>query len=116
MEALKHSDFLCRNYILNGLQDELYNVYSGMKTAKELWGRWKKKYKTKYAGTKKFFVARFLEFKMIENKSVVSQVHKLQVIIHNLFAEGMVVNETFQVGNNREVTTYVEGLQELLET
>ncbi|KAF3671026.1 hypothetical protein T459_17222 [Capsicum annuum] len=36
MEALKHSDCLCRNYILNGLQDELYNVYSGVKTTKEL--------------------------------------------------------------------------------
>ncbi|PHT62352.1 hypothetical protein T459_33801 [Capsicum annuum] len=37
MEAWKYSDFLCKNYILNGLQDDLYNVYSGMKTSKELW-------------------------------------------------------------------------------
>ncbi|PHT45881.1 hypothetical protein CQW23_15039 [Capsicum baccatum] len=36
IEAWKHSDFLCRNYILSGLQDDLYNVYSGTKTAKEL--------------------------------------------------------------------------------
>ncbi|KAF3675068.1 hypothetical protein FXO38_04914 [Capsicum annuum] len=28
VEAWKHSDFLCRNYILSGLQDDLYNVYS----------------------------------------------------------------------------------------
>ncbi|PHU17155.1 Glutamate receptor 3.1 [Capsicum chinense] len=27
-----------RNYILSGLQDDLYNVYSGTKTSKELWG------------------------------------------------------------------------------
>ncbi|KAF3616661.1 hypothetical protein FXO38_34397 [Capsicum annuum] len=27
VEALKHSDFLCRNYILSDLQDDLYNVY-----------------------------------------------------------------------------------------
>ncbi|KAF3636656.1 hypothetical protein FXO38_24055 [Capsicum annuum] len=37
VEAWKHSDFLCRNYILSGLQDDLYNVYSGTKTSKELW-------------------------------------------------------------------------------
>ena len=35
VKAWKHSDFLCRNYILSGLQDDLYNVYSGTKTAKE---------------------------------------------------------------------------------
>ncbi|KAF3677351.1 hypothetical protein FXO37_04853 [Capsicum annuum] len=38
VEAWKHSDFLCRNYILSGLQDDLYNIYSGTKTSKELWG------------------------------------------------------------------------------
>ncbi|KAF3672470.1 hypothetical protein FXO37_07496, partial [Capsicum annuum] len=37
VEAWKHSDFLCRNYILSGLQDDLYNIYSGTKTSNELW-------------------------------------------------------------------------------
>ncbi|KAL2527374.1 CCHC-type domain-containing protein [Abeliophyllum distichum] len=37
VEAWKHSDFLCQNYVMNGLADSLYNVYSTMKTAKELW-------------------------------------------------------------------------------
>ncbi|PHU11163.1 hypothetical protein BC332_18093 [Capsicum chinense] len=73
-ETWKHSDFLCRNYILSGLQDDLYNVYSGTKTSKELWRALERKYKTEDAGIKKFLVARFLDFKMIDNKSVVSQV------------------------------------------
>ncbi|PHT30711.1 hypothetical protein CQW23_29699 [Capsicum baccatum] len=38
VEAWKYSDFLCRNCILSSLQDDLYNVYSGTKTSKELWG------------------------------------------------------------------------------
>ncbi|PHT57724.1 hypothetical protein CQW23_00087 [Capsicum baccatum] len=50
VEAWKHSDFLCRNYILSGLQDDLYNVYSGTKTAKELWETLERKYKTEDAG------------------------------------------------------------------
>ncbi|KAL2462202.1 Uncharacterized protein Adt_45622 [Abeliophyllum distichum] len=37
VEAWKHYDFLCRNYVINSLADSLYNVYSTMKTAKELW-------------------------------------------------------------------------------
>ncbi|PHU02320.1 Chitin-binding lectin 1 [Capsicum chinense] len=67
----------------------------GTKTAKELWGALERKNKTEDAGTKKFFVARFLEYKMIDNKSVVSQVQELQVIIHDLLVEGLIVNEAF---------------------
>ncbi|XP_060182787.1 uncharacterized protein LOC132612695 [Lycium barbarum] len=64
-EAWNHSDFLCKNYILNGLDDGLYNVYSGCKTSKELWNALDKKYKTEDAGLKKFVAAKFLDFKMV---------------------------------------------------
>ena len=36
MEAWKHSDFLCRNNVMNALTDSLYNVYSYMETTKKL--------------------------------------------------------------------------------
>ncbi|PHU25293.1 hypothetical protein BC332_03625 [Capsicum chinense] len=88
---------LLRNYILSGFQDDLYNVYSGTKTSKELWGTFERKYKTVDTGIKKFLVARFLNFKMIDSKSVVSQVQELQVIIHDLLVEGLIVNDVFQV-------------------
>ncbi|PHT98123.1 hypothetical protein BC332_32948 [Capsicum chinense] len=60
VEAWKYSDFLGRNYILSVLQDDLYNIYSGTKTSKELWRALERKYKTEDAGIKKFFVAREL--------------------------------------------------------
>ncbi|GJS19545.1 pol polyprotein [Tanacetum coccineum] len=47
VEAWKHSDFLCHNYVLNGLIDPLYNVYCKTTTAKELWESLERKYKTK---------------------------------------------------------------------
>ena len=56
VDAWKHSDFLCRNYVLNGLSDGLYNVYSSKKTAKELWESLDQKYKSEDAGAKKFLV------------------------------------------------------------
>lgn len=43
-EAWKHSDFLCRNYILSCLEDDLYNVYTVMETSKALWNALEKKY------------------------------------------------------------------------
>ncbi|KAL6331736.1 hypothetical protein AAG906_016732 [Vitis piasezkii] len=97
IDAWKHSDFLCRNYVMNGLADSLYNVYSDKKTAKELWESLDRKYKTEDAGAKKFVVGRFLDYKMVDSKTVVSQVQELQVILHEIHVEGMMLSETFQV-------------------
>ena len=36
IDAWKHSDFLCRNYFMNGLVDSLYNVCTDKKTTKGL--------------------------------------------------------------------------------
>ncbi|KAL5567734.1 hypothetical protein UlMin_024309 [Ulmus minor] len=97
VDVWKHSDFLCRNYVLNGLTDSLYNVYSDKKTAKELWESLDQKYKSEDAGSKKFVVGRFLDYKMVDSKTVISQVQELQVILHEIHAEGMNLSETFQV-------------------
>jgi hypothetical protein len=97
IDAWKHADFLCKNYILNGLANTLYNVYSQIKTAKELWDSLDKKYKTEDAGTKKFIVGRFLDYKMLDSKTVISQVQELQLILHEIHAEGMTLSESFQV-------------------
>ena len=97
IEAWKHSEFLCRNYVLNGLMDTLYNVYCSIKTAKELWESLERKYKTEDAGTKKFVVARFLDYKMVDSKTVINQIQELQIILHDIHAERMNLSETFQV-------------------
>ena len=46
MDALKHFDFLCMNYVMYALTDSLNNVYSEKKTTKELWESLHRKYKT----------------------------------------------------------------------
>ena len=97
VDAWKHSDILCRNYVMNGLTDFLYNVYSNKKTTKELWASLEQKYKTKDVGAKKFIMDRFLDHKMVDSKTVVSQVQELHVILHEIHVEGMILSETFQV-------------------
>ncbi|XP_076917638.1 uncharacterized protein LOC143577794 [Bidens hawaiensis] len=37
LNAWKYYEYLCRNYVLNGLVDELYNVYCKIPCAKDLW-------------------------------------------------------------------------------
>nr|XP_009778687.1 PREDICTED: uncharacterized protein LOC104228001 [Nicotiana sylvestris] len=97
VEVWKQADFLCKCYILSALEDNLYNVYSVMNTLKELCDALEKKYKTEDVCLKKLMVAKFLDYKIIDNKTVGTQVQELQLIFHNLIAEGMVVNEAFQV-------------------
>ena len=84
VEAWKHADFLCRNYLLNGLNNTLYNVYCAFNTVRELWESLDKKYKTEDAGLKKFVVGKFLDYKMLDSKTVISQVQDLQVILHDI--------------------------------
>ena len=97
MKAWKHVDFVCRNYLLNGLDNTLYNVYWAFNTARELWESLDKKYKTKDAGLKKFVVGKFLDYKMLDSKTMISQVQDLQVILHDIYSEGMPLSESFQV-------------------
>ncbi|KAK3036155.1 hypothetical protein RJ639_029892 [Escallonia herrerae] len=97
VDAWKHSDFLCKNYILNGLDNALYKVYSPMVNAKALWESLERKYKTEDAGSKKFVVGKFLDFKMVDSKTVISQVQEFQLILHDIHAEGIVLGESFQV-------------------
>ncbi|XP_020250304.1 uncharacterized protein LOC109827700 [Asparagus officinalis] len=97
VDAWKNGDFLYRNYVLNVLEDTLYNVYSLFKTAKELWASLDKKYRTEDAGTKKFIMRQFLEYKMVDVKAMINQVQEIQLIIHKIEAEGMTLSESFQV-------------------
>ncbi|XP_073294553.1 uncharacterized protein [Primulina huaijiensis] len=97
VDAWNHSDFLCKNYILNGLDNALYNVYFQVKMTKELWESLDKKYRSEDAGLKKFIVGRFLDFKMIDSKSIMAQVQELQVILQEIHSEGMNLSDSFQV-------------------
>ncbi|PHT99360.1 hypothetical protein BC332_31703 [Capsicum chinense] len=57
-------------------------------------GTLERKYKTEDAGINKFLVAQFLYFKMIDSRSVISQVQELQVIIHDLLEEAIPLKNT----------------------
>ena len=72
-------------------------MYCAFNTIRELWESLDKKYKTEDAGLKKFVVGKFQDYKMLDSKIVISQVQDLQVIMHDIHAEGMSLSESFQV-------------------
>ena len=65
--------------------------------ARELWESLDRKHKTEDVRMKKFVVGRFLDYKMVDSKTIISQVQDLQVILHEIHDEGMVLSESFQV-------------------
>ncbi|GKB53653.1 pol polyprotein [Tanacetum coccineum] len=90
-EKFKGSDFRRWqqkiNYILNALDDSLYDIYSTFATAREILESLEKKYRTQVACSKKFVVGKFLNFKMNDAKPVVKQVEELQIIVHEMEVE-----------------------------
>ncbi|CAA7017273.1 unnamed protein product [Microthlaspi erraticum] len=99
MDRWTQSDFLCKGWILSRLIDPLYNVYCEAKTSKQLWLALEKKYKSEDAGCQKYATAKFLNFKMVDSKPIMEQVEALQLITHEIAAEGMSICEIFTVNS-----------------
>ena len=76
MDAWNHNNFMFNNYILNGLDYILYDVYSSIKRAKTLWEALDKKLKVEDANINKFIIGKFLDFKIVDLRTVMSQVQE----------------------------------------
>ena len=46
---------------------------------------------------KKFIVGKFLDYKIVDSKTVISPTQNLQIILHDIHAEGMSFSDSFQV-------------------
>lgn len=74
---------MCKNYILNVLDNTQYDVYSSIKSTKALWKVVNKKFKVEVAIMKKFIIDKFLDFKMVDSKITMSKVQELQLTLYN---------------------------------
>lgn len=63
IEGRKHSDLLCRKYVLNGLIYSLYNVHFVTNTAKDLWDSFEKNKKLKMPGPRSLWLPDFYTIK-----------------------------------------------------
>ena len=48
-----------------------------MKSPKEIWNALEAKYKTEKVGTNKFIIQKYFDYKMLDDISVLDQVHEL---------------------------------------
>jgi len=93
MDAWNYTDFVYKNYILNGLDNTLYDLYSSIKNARALWEALNKNYKAKDAEIKKFIV-NFFGFQDVDSKTMINQVKEFQLLLHDIHDEGISLNES----------------------
>jgi hypothetical protein len=96
LDVWNQNNFMCKNYILNILDNTQYDVYSSIKSVKALWKVVNKKFKVEVAIMKKFIIGNFLDFKMVNSKIIMGQVQELQLTLFNIYSKNMVINEYFQ--------------------
>lgn len=82
---------------MNSLADYLYDYYSNFKTAKQVWEALQKKYDIEEAGAKKYVDSRYLNYNMVDERSVEAQSHEIQNIAHEIITEGIPIDEQFQI-------------------
>ncbi|PON36485.1 RNA polymerase II transcriptional coactivator KELP [Parasponia andersonii] len=93
-----NDDYMCFSHILNSLSDNLFNLYSKKTmTAKELWEELKLFYLCEEYGPKRSQVKKYIEFQMVEEKSVLEQVQEINNIADSIVAAGMPIEERFHV-------------------
>ena len=75
---------ICKGHIFNTLSDCLYDLYNSIKSPKEIWNALEAKYKTEKIGTDKFIIQKYFDYKMLDNISILDQVHELQILVNKL--------------------------------
>ena len=93
----EEDELVCRGHVLNTLSDRLYDLFTTMSSPKEIWKVLKTKYKTEKQGTDKFIIQKYFDFKMLNNVSMLDQMHELQILVHKLNDLSIKISKLFQV-------------------
>ena len=94
----EEDELLCRGHILNNLSVRLYDLFTSIKSPKEIWNALEYTYNTEKQGVDKFLIMKYFEFSMVDSVSVMDQVHELQVLVSKLKDLKVEVPESLQVG------------------
>ena len=94
----EENELICRGHILNTLSDRHYDLYTSMKSSKDIWNALEAKYKTEKIGRNKFIIQKYFDYKMLDNVLVLDQMHELQILVNKLRDLSFNIPESFQVG------------------
>ncbi|KAK3411715.1 hypothetical protein EUGRSUZ_I00455 [Eucalyptus grandis] len=69
-----------------------------MKSTREIWNALEFKYKVEEQDTNKYLIAKYFDFKLIDTKPLLEQVHELQMLVNKICTFKIDILEAFQVG------------------
>ncbi|GJX14516.1 zinc finger, CCHC-type containing protein [Tanacetum coccineum] len=92
-----NDDYICRDLILKGMSDPLFNIYQNIKFKKELWDSLEAKYMANDASSKKFLVSNFTNYKMTYSRPIMEQYNELLGILERFTQHKMNTDEAIQV-------------------
>ena len=78
------------------MANPLFDLFLNYKYAKEIWDSLEKKYDVDDAGKKKYVVCQWIKLKMVDNKTIIEQVHKYENLTGDVLNEDMKICEIFQ--------------------
>jgi len=94
----EEDEMLCRGHILNILTSRLYDIFSKLKSLKKIWAALETHYKQEKSGSDRFLTLKFFEYEITDNKSIMDQVHEIQMLISKLSDLDIKVPDSLQVG------------------
>ena len=77
----KDDEVMCWGYNLNTLSDRLYDLYNSVESSTKIWNALEYKYKTEKEGTDIFLFLKYLEFSIVDSKSVLDQIHEIKLLL-----------------------------------
>ncbi|XP_077252456.1 uncharacterized protein LOC143891830 [Tasmannia lanceolata] len=93
----EQDDYICKWHILNAMSDSLFDIYQSMGSASEIWTALEIKYMAEDASSKKFTVSRFLNFRVVDDRPVIDQLHEIQHIVNQIHLQGILLDDSFIV-------------------
>ncbi|KAD4888352.1 hypothetical protein E3N88_20425 [Mikania micrantha] len=95
----ENDNYICLGHILNGMCDALFDIYQNVETAKVLWDTLEAKYMAEDSSSKKFLVSNFINYKMVDSRSVMEQYNKLLRILGQFTQHDMKMDKSIQVSS-----------------
>ncbi|GKC33258.1 zinc finger, CCHC-type containing protein [Tanacetum coccineum] len=81
------------------MSDSLFDVYTNVESAKELWDSLESKYMAEDSSSKKFLVSNFNNYKMVDSRPVMEQYNELLRILGQYTQHGLKMDESISVSS-----------------
>ncbi|KAH6775582.1 multidrug resistance-associated protein 10 [Perilla frutescens var. hirtella] len=88
-----------RGHMLNHMTNSLFDLLVNTRSAKLIWETLEKKYGGDDAGKRKYVVGKWLQFRMVDDKSIMEQLHEYENLTAAVLNEGMKIHMRTEEAN-----------------